>query len=223
MKLYPIVLKLDDRICSFVGGGKSIYKKIYDLLPYSPKIFLLAEYIIDELEELVQNQKKIIWIKYINYQILLKSYLIFLSDEKVIKNQIEYEANPSNELDTVLKFAKKYSKFVSFLDRPQYCDFYNTHIYEKDSILVSISTYGHAPVVGKYIKKKLDDIITDDLIKLTEFLSKYRSKIIAQIKDFEKRKQLYDQLLQPSFLEVLRNSEDEALGILLQLLIQYSK
>lgn len=221
MKLYPIVLKLENKICSFIGGGNLIYKKLQDLLSYNIKAFLFANQIIEELESLVKkNSNQIIWKKSVNYEILLKSYLIFISDESItIKEKKIYPVN-INEIQSVLKFSEKYSKLVCFLDSPQNCSFFNTHIYEKGSILISISTSGAAPVIGNYIKKQLDEVISDDLVLLTDFLSKYRSKIVSQIKNQEKRKEFYERLLNEDFISILKKNEEEALAILLKYIVE---
>jgi len=221
MKLYPLVVKLEDKICSFIGGGNQVQKKVLDLIEYSPKIFIFAEIVSDTLQDLINNNKKVIWQKNIQYEILLKSHLVFISDEPLTKNGQTLHTISLNEIHSVIKFCKKYAKLVCFLDQPHYCDFYNTHIYERGPILVSISTKGSAPVIGNYIKKQLDQIITDDLILLTEFLSKYRSKIVSQIKDYEKRKAFYEQILKNDFIALLKNNEEEALGKLLQYIIEF--
>lgn len=224
MKLYPIVIKLEDKICCFIGGGNQIYKKILDLMPYSPRIFVFAENVIPELKDLAENHKKIIWQKHINYEILLKSYLIFISDESIHNDNNTLNAfNSIKEIESVIKFSEKYSKLVCFLDRPEYCDFFNTHIYEKGSILISISTKGVAPVIGNYIKQQLNQIINDDLILLTDFLAKYRPKIVNKIKSYEKRIKFYENILNSDFIEILKQNEEEALNKLIQLIIQYSE
>lgn len=219
MKLYPIVLKLQDKICSFIGGGNQIYKKITDILPYSPKIFVFSEHVNAEIHNLAENEKKIIWQKHINYEILLKSYLIFISDESIHDNGFD----SIKEIESVLKFSEKYSKLVCFLDKPEYCDFFNTHIYEKGSILMSISTKGSAPVIGNYIKNQLDKIISEDLVLLTDFLAKYRHKIVSKIKNYEKRIQFYENILNSDFTTILKHNEEEALNKLIQLMVEYSE
>jgi len=221
MKLYPIVLKLEDKICSFIGGGNQIYKKVKDLLEYSPKIFIFANNLYEPLEELVKNHKNIVWKQTVNYEIILKSYLVFISDESILKEGKNVSTIGINEIDAVIKFCKKYAKILCFLDYPKYCDFYNTHIYEKGPILISISTSGAAPVIGNYIKNQLDQIINEDIIQLTNFLSMYRTKIVEQINDYQKRKAFYEQLLNPQFISILKQNEEEALGKLLQLLIEF--
>lgn len=223
-KLYPIVVRLHDRICSFVGGGNLIYSKIREILPYNPKIFIFAEGIIEPLEKIVVNNKHIIWKKNINYEILLKSYLIFVSTEKIQLGDREISPVSQREIENILKFSKRYSKLISFLDNNQLCDFFSTHIFEKGPILIGVSTYGNAPMVGKYLTNKLlDSVVDDDLVILANFLSRFRSKIISQIPDKEKRKQFYEKLFQPSFLRILRGSEEEAIGELLRLLVEHSR
>ncbi|GIX42313.1 MAG: precorrin-2 dehydrogenase [Leptospiraceae bacterium] len=221
MKLYPLVIKLEDKICSFIGGGNQIQKKICDILEYNPKIFLFAETINPSLQDLIETNKKIIWQKSVNYEILLKSHLVFISDEAIQQNGKTIPTISLNEIQAVMKFCKKYSKLICFLDHPKYCDFYNTHIYEKGPILISISTSGVAPVIGNYLKKQLDCIVNDDIILLTNFLSKYRSKIVHQINDYNKRKAFYEQLIHSDFIELLKKNEEEALGKLLQLMIEF--
>jgi len=85
MKLYPLVVKLEDKNCSLIGGGNQVHKKVLDLMEYSPKIFIFAETVSDSLQDLINNNKKIIWQKNIQYKILLKSHLVFISDEPLIK------------------------------------------------------------------------------------------------------------------------------------------
>jgi siroheme synthase (precorrin-2 oxidase/ferrochelatase) len=64
MKLYPLVVKLEDKNCSLIGGGNQVHKKVLDLMEYSPKIFIFAETVSDSLQDLINNNKKIIWQKY---------------------------------------------------------------------------------------------------------------------------------------------------------------
>ncbi len=221
MKLYPIVLKLENKICSFLGGGNQILKKIQDLLAYHIKAFIFAKEVNEDLEKLIkENSNVIIWKKSINYEILLKSHLIFLSEEAIIKEGKKICPLDISEIQSVLKFTEKYSKFVCFIDTPQYCSFFNTHIYEKGPILISISTSGTAPVIGNFIKNQLNSVITEDLVLLTEFLSKYRSKIVSQIKNTTKRKALYERLLKKEFLDILKLSETEALNLLLKYIVE---
>lgn len=221
MKLYPLVVKLDNKICSFLGGGNQILKKIQDLLSYHIKAFLFAKEINQDLEILIkENPNQIIWKKNINYEILLKSHLIFISEETIIKDGKKIHTLDISEIQSVLKFADKYSKFICFIDTPQYCSFFNTHIYEKGPILISISTSGAAPVIGNFIKNQLDSIVTEDLILLTEFLFKYRSRIVSQIKNIEKRKELYERLLKKEFIDILKVSETEALNLLFKYIVE---
>lgn len=158
--------------------------------------------------------------KNINYEILLKSHLIFISEETIIKDGKKIHTLDISEIQSVLKFADKYSKFICFIDTPQYCSFFNTHIYEKGPILISISTSGAAPVIGNFIKNQLDSIVTEDLILLTEFLFKYRSRIVSQIKNIEKRKELYERLLKKEFIDILKVSETEALNLLFKYIVE---
>ncbi|MFN3604307.1 MAG: bifunctional precorrin-2 dehydrogenase/sirohydrochlorin ferrochelatase [Leptonema sp. (in: bacteria)] len=221
MKLYPLVAKLENKICSFIGGGNLISKKIQDLLNYNIKAFLFAKEVCEELENFVKNNSnQIIWKKNVNYEILLKSYLIFISDETIQKEEKKIHPNSLSEIQSIIKFSEKYSKFVCFIDVPQYCSFYNTHIYEKGPILISISTSGTAPVIGNFIKQKLDSIVTDDLILLTEFLAKFRTKITSQIRNPEKRKELYQRLLSTDFISTLKRNEEEGISILFKYIVE---
>jgi len=72
MKLYPLVVKLEDKICSLIGGGNQVHKKVLDLMEYSPKIFIFAETVSDSLQDLINNNKKIIWQKKYSIQNIIK-------------------------------------------------------------------------------------------------------------------------------------------------------
>ncbi len=221
MKLYPLVLDLENKICTFIGGGNLIYKKIKDIQKYNCKIFVFSNYVIPELKNEIESNKSIIFKKSVNYEILLKSLLIFVSDENVVIQNETKSPLSYSEISSVIKFSEKYSKLLCFLDQPKYCNFFNTHIFEKDPILISISTSGAAPMIGNYIKHQLDNIISDDLVLLTKFLAKFRSKIVSQIPDPEKRKQFYNKIIDSKFIEILKKNEEEALGKLFQYIVEF--
>jgi precorrin-2 dehydrogenase/sirohydrochlorin ferrochelatase len=81
-----------------------------------------------------------------------------------------------NEFDFIplYNFLRPLIPIINVEDKLEYCDFYFPSIVNKGKLKVAISTAGESPFFGKFLKQKIEDILTEELISKFENLAKER-------------------------------------------------
>lgn len=98
------------------------------------------------------------------------------------------------------KLLKANIAFVNVEDKIDYCDFHFPSIINKGSIKIAISTEGKSPFFGKFLKEKIESLITKKRLKAFNEIAKKRIK-------WKKQKLSLSQISQNS-KEVLDKYED---------------
>ena len=178
MSFFPFFVDLEGQAGLIVGGGKIALHKIKKLLPYGPKLTVVAPDILYELEELVLkndiNVIKIIRRNFESRDITDMKFVIAASDDTTVN-------------DTVSRLCKEQNILVNVVDRKEACSFIFPSLVKAGHLSVGISTEGASPEVAASIRGQLASGIPANMDEILAYLSSLRPIAKKYIADDGKR------------------------------------
>lgn len=181
MAYFPFFIDIKDKPFLVVGGGNVALRKVRKLLPFEPKITLCAPEICEEILDIDG---------------------IIIKRRKFEERDLEgvfavISATSDEQLNSrIYEICKEKNILVNTVDVPDKCGFIFPALVKKNDISVGVSTGGKSPLYAKYLRKKLDRLITEEDVNAIEFLGEIRPRIKAEIADEEKRKAAFECVLQ---------------------------
>ena len=142
MGYFPFFIDIKDRPCLIVGGGRVALRKAEKLLPYGPRITVVAHEICDEIEAMgVTTVRRALRESDLNGSFMC----IAAAGDKALDRRIY-------ELCTRLGI------LVNCVDDIESCGFVFPSLVKRDDISIGISTSGSAPAFAKYLRRKAEEL-----------------------------------------------------------------
>ena len=144
MESFPIFINLKEKPVTVIGGGDIALRKVKLLIKADPKITVISRKICKDLKELL--------IKY-DHKIIQKSF-----HESDLKTPVLIIAATNNAKTNkqISTYAQQKSILINVVDQPKLSTFTMGSIVERDSLVVSISSGGKAPVLVRKIREKIE-------------------------------------------------------------------
>ena len=189
MESFPVFINIKDKPVTIIGGGDIALRKVKLLIKAGPKITVISKVICRELKELLIQH---------NHQIIQKSFQA--SDLKAPILIIAATNNVKiNKQISIL--AQKKNILINVVDQPQLCTFTMGSIIERDSLVVSISSGGKAPVLVRSIREKIETLIPQSYSELVSFSGNLRSIVKRKIKSGIKRRIFWEQFFESDYIQ----------------------
>ncbi len=196
---YPINLRLDDKPCIVIGGGRVAYQKVAGLLDFAGDLTVLSPDLCPELGRLYTDGR-IKW-RPKNYEPGdLDGYFLAITatDDPETNRQVYLDGERSGVL-------------VNSADDPENCRFILPSRVVRDSLIISISTGGRSPAMATYLRKRLEEEFGPEWGTLTELLGEARDEIRSSGRSTEGMSEKWEAAISDEVLELIRNgSADEA-------------
>ncbi len=165
-KYYPIALNMKGKKCLLIGGGNVAYRKVMHLLQCGAEVKVVAPGVIDGIKRLAQKGR-INLVKRTYKQSDLKGmYLVFAATDDDAVNEKVFHATRSMHT------------LVNVVDKPASCDFIMPAVLRRGKITITISTEGAAPYASVLLKKRIDELITREYIKLINTIIRARKRLL---------------------------------------------
>jgi precorrin-2 dehydrogenase/sirohydrochlorin ferrochelatase len=197
--MYPIFIKIKNKPCLVVGGGKVALRKINDLVSESAQVTVIAPTILPEILESA-NRAAI--------TVLHREYRP--GDSKGFF--LVFAATDNHHLNRSISEEIGNSALFNSVDEPELCNFYSGAVIKRGKLRVAVSTSGAFPALTKKIKKDLDDCIPESYERLIEVLSQFRDRIL-QKEDLPeaRRKEILNDVIQPSIVDAFLKGDETPL------------
>ena len=189
MESFPVFINIKDKPITVIGGGDIALRKVKLLIKAKPKITLISKTICKDLKELL--------VEY-NHKIVIKSF-----QEKDLKNPLLIVSATNN-----IKVNKKISKIahqknilINVVDQPELCSFTMGSIVERDSLVISISSGGKAPVLVRSIREKIEALIPQSYAELVKFAGNLRSIVKKKIQSGVKRRIFWEDFFKSDYIQ----------------------
>ncbi|AKL93566.1 siroheme synthase CysG [Clostridium aceticum] len=180
---YPMMLKIQGKFCTVIGGGEVAERKVRTLLKYEAKVVLISPKITEGLQGLVEEKKITYKKKYYESGDLIGSYLVYaVTDDAAINKKCEEEA-------------KMHQILINVADSPTASDFIVPSSIERGSLTIAISTEGKSPMLSSKIKKEIEEIYTEGYEEIVDVLGEIRERALKEIPSIKDRRYLFRYLV----------------------------
>jgi len=182
MAKYPIFLELGGRRVVVIGGGAVAVRKVQSLLNAGARVVVVAERVDDMLTAVCQGtDAEIITSRYSKSYLAGALLAIAATNDQQLNRQIYKDCQESEVLCNVV-------------DVPELCDFFVPAVVKRGDLQIAIGTEGQCPAYAGHIRKKLEEIFTEQHGQFLAELEIMRKQIVEDMPDPAGRKAVLGQL-----------------------------
>jgi len=197
--MYLIALNLHAMQVAIIGGGKVAARKIPRLLEAGAMVTVISP---DADPTIVAFAKggNIRWEK--------RHYAIeFLDQANFV---LVFAATDDPELNEQIRLdAQARGCWVNVASSSENSDFHNVSTVKKHLISIGISTGGTSPALLKLIKQRIEQVITDEIALLAEWLKELRQSLPDKLPTQVARQAVYNQIVESDVLSMLEDGNHE--------------
>ena len=189
MARYPIFLELKDRRVVVVGGGSVAVRKVQVLLSAGARVVVVAERISDMMTAIcTEAGAELVKARY------SKNYLTGAL--------LAIAATNNHELNRqIYKDCQELEILCNVVDVPELCDFFVPAVVKRGSLQIAIGTDGQSPAYAGHIRKKLEEIFTEEHGQFLAELEALRKRIIEEVPNATDRKTVFGELVDDKSFE----------------------
>ena len=189
MAKYPIFLELGGRRVVLVGGGAVATRKARILLDAGARLVVVADRAGDVLTDLcTRHGAELIRAKYDKQYLGEAALVIAATDDAKVNRQVYANCQTLSILCNVV-------------DDPQHCDFFVPAVVKRGDLQIAVGTEGNCPAYAGHLRKKLENMFSEQHGQFLAELECMRRKIIDQVPDPADRKALLGQLVDDGSFE----------------------
>ncbi|HUU15924.1 MAG TPA: bifunctional precorrin-2 dehydrogenase/sirohydrochlorin ferrochelatase [Sedimentisphaerales bacterium] len=182
MAKYPIFLELSGRRVVVVGGGAVAVRKAQALLVAGARLVVVAERIDNMLTVLCRDK---------NAELIKSRY----SKNYLAESVLVIAATNNHRLNKqIYKDCQELEVLCNVVDEPELCDFFVPAVVRRGDLQIAIGTEGHCPAYAGHIRKKLEEIFTEEHGQFLAELERLRKRIIKDVVEPTERKALLGEL-----------------------------
>lgn len=180
MGYFPFFIDIGRRKCLVVGGGKVALRKIEKLLPYEPEITVAAPRICEEIRRIKG---------------------ITLIEREFSAGDIEgaflvIGATDSEKTNAeIYRLCTEKGILVNIVDDRDKCGFIFPSLVKKGDISIGVSSSGSSPVFSRYIKERIEEILSERELEIQRLLAESRDKVKRSLPAGEKRREALEEIL----------------------------
>lgn len=181
---YPVNLKIENKKCVVVGGGKVAERKIKLLLEKGALVTVISPKITLLIEKLWRATKvNHLSVAYSPSSLKDAFLVIAASNDRTVNSRVAKDANQLGIL-------------VNVVDSPAESSFILPAILSRGDLTIAVSTAGKSPALARKIKEDLALIYCEEYGDLIEMLAQARERIKRKYPDFQERKKIWKRIME---------------------------
>ncbi len=190
--LYPVNLKLCDRLCVVIGGGNVATRKIKSLLTCGAAVRVVSPYVHTDLMKIILD-RRLEWLerKYVEGDLQGAFVAFAATSDPDVQQQVKEEAD-------------KYKIILNSVDDPVGSDFHIPAHFRRGKMLVTVSTGGSSPVLSRQVKERLEREIGQEYEAVVGFLAMVREAVVGRDDESTGHKELFQKLLSFDIVKLIR-------------------
>ncbi len=176
----PLMLDLTGKEVVIFGGGTVGERKAV-LFCESARVTLISREFTLELNNLSENGKiRLIKVKDLTEmdirQLMKNAFIVIPATNDALLNE------------KIAAIAKESCKLVNRVD--YLGDLIVPSVVQRGDIVIGISTLGQSPALSRYIRMRLEEVITPEFAQMSRLQNEFRELLKLQVKDQKKRKDI---------------------------------
>ena len=181
MSKYPIYLELQDKQAVVVGAGSVAARKAKTLVATGANVKVVARTFEPAFQELCEG---------LPLEMVQDDY----SKEHLHDAFLVIAATNDNDLNTqIFEDCQELKALCNVVDVPPLCNFYVPAVIQRGDLQIAISTNGKCPAYAGHLRRKFQELISDDHGRFLDALDWARQAVIKNILP-QKRKALLSKL-----------------------------
>ncbi len=162
MPYFPVFLDLRDKLVVVVGAGKVATRKVESLLPFSPRIKVVADRVSEDIRGWANEGKVELVERKLRLSDLKGAFMVIVAvdDLKLQKK--------------VYGYCKKHKILCNAVDSPEFCTFLFPALVLRGDLVVGVSTSGKAPAVSRFVRERLEEFLPKELKDVVEKVEELR-------------------------------------------------
>ena len=204
MRYYPIFLKVENRACLVVGGGEVGARKVKTLLDCAASVGVVSPEVVPWLAEKIQaGAVEMVGTHYEEHQLQGRFLVIAATDDEDLNCRIAQDAERRGLLCNVV-------------DYPLEGNFILPALVQRGALTLAISTSGKSPALARQLRQDLEQRFGIEYADFLELMGAVRGRLLAESQDSSANKEKFEQLVQSSLLEMVRNRDCDGVDRILQ-------
>ena len=192
---YPLSLNIKDRKVLVVGGGKVALRKVETLLSFNARVHLVSPEALPSLDELADKGEIVFHREKYRREFMKGSILVIgATGDQQVNREVARDAHRENIP-------------VNVIDNPELCTFLVPAVVKRGSLTISISTEGKSPALAAQIRKELEPDYGKEYKVFLEYLGKVRNRVINEVSDPEKRREIFVEMSDPSLVKLVKGDD----------------
>ena len=210
MPKYPIYLELKDTHAVVIGAGSVAARKAKTLVATGANVKVIARNIEPTFKELCEG---------LPIEVIQGDY----SKEHLQDAFLVIAATNDNALNTqIFQDCQELKTLCNVVDVPHLCNFYVPAVIQRGDLQVAISTNGKCPAYAAHLRRKFQELITEEHGKFLNLLDGVRQLITQQVPS-TKRKKLLTKLADDNSYQLFLDKGSNAWKLMAQELISSYK
>lgn len=197
--LYPIFLKLENKNCLIVGGGKVAQRKIETLLDYDGTINVVSPHVENKIRLWAEQGRISLSERFFRPEDLNGMFMVFIATDDIGMNA------------QIADLCKEKGIMVNVVDDPANCDFFVPSILRRDSLCLAISTEGKSPAFARWFRKQMENYISKEYGEFLELLGEIRPEIRELPLSAQEKSTLMEQIIASDWLKLLAAGDEKRL------------
>ncbi len=192
MRYYPVFLNLKGKKCIVIGGGEVAERKVLSLLQAQAEVTVISPSLTEELGSLkIHNRITHIARKYREGDLEGAFLVIAATSDEEVNSRVFNEA-------------EKRGIPVNVVDSPGLCRFIVPSVIRRGPLTIAISTSGVSPAMARTLRQEIENLLPETMEEFLLFIEETRKKVMRNIKDPQKRREILELIGAPECINILR-------------------
>lgn len=191
MDYLPVFLKIEDRPCLIVGGGKVAARKATLLNRAGGRITVVTTEACGEIKTLIEQGAVTCVEREFREEDMDGVVLVIAATDDEAVNR------------AVSELANQHRIPVNVVDNPDLCSFIVPSIIDRSPVQVAVSTGGASPVLARLLRARLESYIPAAYGRLAQLVDEFRHSVKRRFSDAGQRRYFWENILQGRVAELL--------------------
>ncbi|MEJ8555287.1 precorrin-2 dehydrogenase/sirohydrochlorin ferrochelatase family protein [Tepidibacter sp. Z1-5] len=189
---YPMMINLNNKKVTIVGGGKVAFRKAKKFLEFNCDVKVVSPSFIENFDSI---DVKLIYDEYKN-DYLKKSFLVIAATSSKKVNE------------DIASYCKKNNIMCNIADDINLSDFIVPSSIKRGDLIISVSTMGNSPSLASKIRKELEINYGVEYEEYVSILGDIRNLILEKCTDKDKKKRILNELVDLNLEELKKRRLD---------------